>query len=149
MFAEHKSHNGVTFEADTVEEKKQNKKDKKHHKHGKKDKKDHHGKKDQHKKKHCCALFPLCFLALVAGHLFQLKNLSTSLKALESLGSNMRGYKKACQEKKAAATAVVADEEQVSYTAQNIEYTFDEHVDKEEYPVVSEPINYTINESST
>merc|ERR1712166_1422166 len=110
-----------------VEEKKQNKKDKKHHKHGKKDKKDkkdRHGKKDQHKKKHCCALFPLCFLALIAGHLFQPKNLSPSLKALESLGSNMRGYKKACREKKATATTVVADEEQVSYTPQNIEYTF-------------------------
>lgn len=61
----------------------------------------------------------------------------------------MKGYKKACQEKKAAATAVVADEEQISSAPQNIEYSFDEHLDKEEYPVVQEPINYTINESST
>ena len=58
----------------------------------------------------------------------------------------MRGYKKACQEKKAAAAVVVADEEQAP---QNIEYTFDEHVDKEEFPVVQQSINYTINEPST
>lgn len=48
----------------------------------------------------------------------------------------MKGYKKACQEKKAAATAVVADEEQISSAPQNIEYSFDEHLDKEEFPVV-------------
>jgi len=155
MFAPHeKSSNGVTFEPDTIEEKKQNKKDKKHHKHGKKDKKHHkHGKKDKkdHKKKHhCCALFPICTLALIAGHLFQLRNLKTSLIALEGLGANMKGYKKACEEKKAAATAVVADEEQVSVSPPNIEYSFDEHIDKEEFPVVSQPaINYTINEPST
>merc|ERR1712166_1671364 len=128
MFAPHeKSSNGVTFEPDTIEEKKQNKKDKKHHKHGKKDKKDHK------KKHHCCALFPICTLALIAGHLFQLRNLKTSLIALEGLGADMKGYKKACKEKKAA---VVADEEQVSVSPPNIEYSFDEHIDKEEFPVV-------------
>merc|ERR1712166_1426228 len=148
MFAPHeKSSNGVTFEADTEEEVKQAKKDKKHHKHGKKDKKHHkHGKKDKkehgkkdhhHKKHHCCALLPVCILALIAYHLYQLRNLSKSLVALEALGSNMKGYKKACQQKEAAAivaTAVVvpvADEEQISSAPQNIEYQFDEHVDKE------------------
>jgi len=157
MFAQpDKSSHGVTFEADTVEEKKaakkaakkakkHGKKDKKHHKkHGKKDKKDHK-KKDQHKKKHCCAFFPVCFLALIAGHLYQLRNLKTSLIALEALGANMKGYKK---DKK--AVAVVVDEES---TPQNIEYSFDEHIDKEEYPVVSQPVSqpvyYTINEPST
>jgi len=127
MFAqpETESNHGVTFEADTVEEKKHNKKDKKHHKHGKKDKKNKkhhkngkkdkkdHQKKDQHKKHHkCCAFFPVCFLALIVGHLYTLKSLKTSLIALEALGANMKGYKKAVQEKKATtATAVVADEE--------------------------------------
>jgi len=162
MFAqpETESNHGVTFEADTVEEKQHNKKDKKHHKHGKKNKKNkkHHGKKDkkdhkkkdQHKKHHkCCAFFPVCFLALIVGHLYTLKSLKTSLIALEALGANMKGYKKAIQEKKAAAaTPVVADEEQIS-APQNIEYSFDEHIDKEEFPVVSQPINYTINEPST
>lgn len=80
MFAlHHESSNGVSFEPDTPEEIKQHKKDKKHHKkhgkkdkkHGKKDKKNH-GKKDSHKKKHCC-FFPLCAIALIAGHLYQLK----------------------------------------------------------------------------
>jgi hypothetical protein len=163
MFAQPEtSSHGVTFEADTVEDKKaakkakkaakkaskkHGKKDKKNHKkHGKKDKKDHK-KKDQHKKKHCCAFFPVCFLALIVGHLYQLRNLKTSLIALEALGANMKGYKK---DKKAVAAVVVADEESAP---QNIEYSFDEHVDKEEYPVVSQPesapVYYTINEPST
>lgn len=68
--------------------------------------------------------------------MYTLKKLSTSLIALEALGANMKGYKKACQEKKAAATAVVADEEQISSAPQVIEYSFDEHLDKEEFPVV-------------
>lgn len=67
----------------------------------------------------------------------------------------MKGYKKACQQKEAAAivaTAVVvpvADEEQISSAPQNIEYQFDEHVDKEEYPVVIQPVNYSLNSSSS
>lgn len=128
MFAINHSSHGVSFEPDTAEEMEHHKKDKNHHKHGKhgkngkkhhqgkKDNKDHK-KKDHHKKRHCCAFFPLCALALIAGHLYQLRKLSTSLNALESLGADMRGYRKAQKEKKAAAsTAVVADEEQVSST---------------------------------
>lgn len=153
--------NGVSFEPDTPEEMEQHKKDKKHHKKekkgkhhkfGKKDKKDHE-KKDHHKKKHCCAFVPLCAIVLVAGHLFQLRKLGNSLQALQALGGDMCGYRKAQKEKKAAAaaasTAIVADEEQVSAIPQNIEYSFDEHLDKEEVPIISQPINYTINESST
>ena len=163
MFAQGKpSSNVVTFEADTKEEVKQAKKDKKHHKHGKKDKKHHKhgkkdkkelGKKDHHKKHHCCAFVPVCILALIAYHLYQLRNLSKSLVALEALGSNMKGYKKACQQKEAAAVVatavVVPDEEQISSAPQNIEYQFDEHVDKEEHPVVIQPVNYSINTSSS
>lgn len=53
----------------------------------------------------------------------------------------MKDYKKVVSQ--TVTTAVVADEEQVS---QNFEYTYDENVDKEEFPV---PVNYSINESST
>jgi len=158
MFAQPgKSSHGVTFEEDTVEEKKQHKKNGKHNKkdkkgkkhHGKKDKKNHE-KKDQHKKKHCCAFMPLCFIALVAGHLYTLKKMGQSLYALEIIGGTMQGYWKEQRAKKAAAKAVVvADEEQVPVVPQTIVYSFDEHLDKEEYPVVSEPINYSINESTT
>jgi molybdate-binding protein len=86
--------------------------------------------------------------ALVFGHMFTLKKLATSLTALEALGANMKGYR--CQNKASAtvASVVVADEEAIA-VPQNIEYSFDEHIDKEEFPVVSEPINYSINESST
>ena len=122
--------NGVMFDADeeidTKYTKKWEKKNKKHNKkHGKKgSKKDHKKKADKkHKKRHGCCLAPLVTIALIFGHLFQLRNLSGALAALESLGGNMKDLKK--QEKK---PVVVADEETAS---EQIEYTFDEHLDEE------------------
>lgn len=86
MFGKDKSPHGVTYEADTDQHKK------------------HHENKH-----HCCGFFHLCALALIAGHIYQLRNLSNSLIALDSLGATMKDYKKVVSQ--TATTAVVADEE--------------------------------------
>lgn len=148
----HGSH-GVTFEPDTKEEikarKNHHKKEKKvKGKHGRKNKENKKEGKEEHKRKpKCCKAVGVFLITLFAAHFYTLKKLANSLLALEQMGGNMNGYKKSLKEKKEAAK--VDEEQPVVIAPTRIEYSFDEHLDKEEEPVITAPINYSINESTT